>query len=438
MNISSIGTGYVGLVTGACLAELGMNVICMDTDEEKINRLKNGEIPIYEPGLEEIVKRNYHFGRLRFSIDIKDTVQNSEVIFIAVGTPTLADGTADLQYVFQVAREIARHMDKYKVIVNKSTVPIGTGQRVKEEIKNILRQYKNDIEFDVVSNPEFLREGSAVKDFIKPDRIVIGTESEKALNIMKQIYNTHIILDIPIVTTNIETAEMIKYASNGFLATKVSYINEIANICELCNADVSIVSNAMGLDNRIGPKFLKPGPGFGGSCFLKDIKALIGIGRTLGYTPQIVKSVIRVNYNQRKRMFNKIKNAVGQLQNKTVTILGIAFKPNTDDIRETPVISIIEALLDSKAKVKTYDPQAMENMKKLYPKMDVEYCSDIYSACENTDCIVILTDWEQFGKLDFERLKSIVRTPIFLDLRNMYDPVHVKKFGFAYQGVGRE
>ena len=438
MNIAVIGTGYVGLVTGCCLAQLGMNVICMDIDEDKIKRLKNGIVPIFEPGLEEIIRENYSFERLSFTTSIKEAVAHAKVIFIAVGTPPQQDDSADLKHVYQVARDIARHMEDYKVIVNKSTVPIGTGHFVKTEIESILQQRNKTFGFDVVSNPEFLREGTAVKDFLKPDRIVIGAESETSLNLMKKIYAVQIQLDIPIVVTNLETAEMIKYAANAFLATKISYINEIADMCDLCNADISIVCKAMGLDNRIGPKFLNPGPGYGGSCFPKDTKAFVKIGKDLGYIPKIIESTVEVNNNQSMIMFEKIKNTIGSLQNKVITILGIAFKPETDDIREAPAINIMKMLLENGVKIKAFDPEAMENAKKAHPDLDIKYCRDIYSACEDSDCIVLITEWEDFTNLDFLKLKSIVRTPIFIDLRNAYMPSFVKNLGFLYKGVGRK
>ncbi|HYE10670.1 MAG TPA: UDP-glucose/GDP-mannose dehydrogenase family protein [Patescibacteria group bacterium] len=438
MNIAVIGTGYVGLVTGGCLAQLGMNVICMDMDEDKIKKLRNGIVPIYEPGLEEIIRENYTSKRLSFTTSIKEAVEHAKVIFIAVGTPPQEDDSADLKYVYQAARDIASHMEDYKVIVNKSTVPVGTGHCVKKEIENILQKRSKAFDFDVVSNPEFLREGTAVEDFMKPDRIVIGAESETALNLMKRIYDMQIQLEIPIVVTNLETAEMIKYASNAFLATKISYINEIADMCDLCNADIIVVSEAMGLDNRIGPKFLNPGPGYGGSCFPKDTKALMTIGKNLGYIPKLVKSTVEVNDNQPMIMVEKIINAIGSLENKIITILGIAFKPETDDIREAPSINIIKRLLAYGAKIKAFDPEAMENAKKTHPDLSIEYCSDIYSACENSDCIVLVTEWQDFTNLDFSQLKTIVRTPIFIDLRNAYVPSYVRSLGFLYKGVGRK
>jgi UDPglucose 6-dehydrogenase len=438
MNIAVIGTGYVGLVTGSCLAQLGMNVICMDIDEDKIEKLKNGIVSIYEPGLEEIIRENINSERLNFTTSIKEAVDHAKVIFIAVGTPPRQDDSADLQHVYQAAQEIAKHMQDYKVIVNKSTVPIGTGHLIKKEIENILQQRNTTFGFDVVSNPEFLREGTAVKDFLKPDRIVIGAESEISLNLMKKIYSVQIQLDIPIVVTNLETAEMVKYAANAFLATKISYINEIADMCDLCNADISVVSNAMGLDNRIGPKFLNPGPGYGGSCFPKDTKALVKIGKKLGYVPKIIESTVEVNDNQSMIMVDKIKNTIGSLQNKVITILGIAFKPETDDIREAPAINIIKILLENGVKIKAFDPEAMENAKKTHPELDIEYCSEVYSACEDSDCIVLITEWQDFMNLDFSKLKSIVRTPVFIDLRNAYKPSYVKNLGFLYKGVGRK
>jgi UDPglucose 6-dehydrogenase len=438
MNIAVIGTGYVGLVTGGCLAQLGMNVICMDIDEDKIKKLKSGIVPIYEPGLEQIIRENLNSERLIFTASIKEAVAHAKVIFIAVGTPPQQDDSADLKQVYQAARDIARHMEDYKVIVNKSTVPIGTGHFVKTEIENILQQRNITFGFDVVSNPEFLREGTAVKDFLKPDRIVIGVESETSLNLMKKIYSVQIQLDIPIVVTNLETAEMIKYAANAFLATKISYINEIADMCDLCNANISVVSKAMGLDNRIGTKFLSPGPGYGGSCFPKDTKALVKIGKDLGYVPKIIESTIEVNDNQPMMMFEKIKNTIGSLENKIVTILGIAFKPETDDIREAPAINIMKLLLENGVQIKAFDPEAMENAKKTHPDLAIKYCNELYSACEDSDCIVLVTEWQDFMNLDFLKLKSIVRTPIFIDLRNAYTPSYVKNLGFLYKGVGRK
>lgn len=436
MNAAVIGTGYVGLVTGVCLSWLGLNVICMDVDKEKINKLNKGIIPIYEPGLEALVSECVSAGRLFFTDNMKKAVDFGEAIFIAVGTPTGEDDSADLKYVFAAASEIANSMEGYKAIITKSTVPVGTGSNIKNKIRETLGQLGKNIPFDVVSNPEFLREGSAIKDFIKPDRIVIGVETESAEALMKKIYAAQILLDIPVIVTDIKTAEMIKYASNAFLAAKISYINEIANICDLCNADISTVVLAMGLDKRINPSFLRPGAGYGGSCFPKDTKALLQFGRSLGYSPKLIEGVIDVNNTQRIIMFNKIQSAFGDLNNKTITILGVSFKPGTDDIREAPSIPIIKLLLEAGALVFAYDPAAMENMRLQYPKLNVAYCEDIYSACTGSDCLVLMTEWKEFCKLDFEKLKAIMRTPIFIDLRNIYDPAYIKNFGFYYRGVG--
>ncbi|RCX12525.1 UDPglucose 6-dehydrogenase [Anaerobacterium chartisolvens] len=436
MNISIVGTGYVGLVTGTCFSELGANVVCMDTDEVKISKLKKGIIPIYEPGLTELVERNYP-GRLRFTSLISDAVAHGDIIFISVDTPTLADNTSDLTNIYNAVRDIALCMTGYKVIVNKSTSPVGTGQSIKREIQSILKMQGKPFDFDMVSNPEFLREGNAVVDFMCPDRIVIGAESIKALEIIEELYARQAALGIPLVSTDIETAEMVKYASNAFLAAKISLMNEIANLCELCGSDAGIVSEAVGLDKRIGRHFLNPGPGFGGSCFPKDLRAMLGIAKDNGYTPKIIKSIIDVNEEQKVLMFRKIKKTVGRLKGKTVTVLGLSFKPGTDDIRESPSIAIIRKLLDGGAKVKVYDPQAMKNTQSQNPDLNVQYCQNTFSASIKTDCIVLATEWDQFVCLDFDHLKKLVRTPVFVDLRNVYNSDDVKKYGFSYTGVGR-
>ena len=439
MNISIIGTGYVGLVTGACLASMGMGVLCCDTDEEKITNLKKGILPIFEPCLGNLVNNCLkNLKRLDFTTDMKRTVAFSDIIFITVNTPTLEENKCDLSHVFEAAREIARHMTCYKVVVNKSTVPVGTGQKVKKEILSILAEQNKQLKFDVVSNPEFLKEGSAVYDFINPERIVIGAESDQAVHVIKDVYQEQILYNIPLVVTDIETAEMVKYASNAFLAAKISFINEIANICELCDADIFGVTRGMGLDSRIGSRFLSPGPGFGGSCFPKDIRALTGLSREYGYIPQLLESVIEVNNRQKERMVEKIENVLGNLEGSRIALLGLAFKPETDDIRESPSLAILSALLDRKAVVRVYDPQAMQNMKKEHPEMDLKYCKDVYSACYHSDCIVLVTDWKEFGRLDFKKLKALVRKPNFLDLRNLYEPDFVRSFGFHYKGVGRK
>lgn len=441
MNISIIGSGYVGLVTGACLASEGMDVLCCDNDNKKIENLKKGICPIYEPCLDSLldscaVKEK----KLHFTTDIKHAVNFSDVIFITVNTPVLDNNMCDTSRVFEAARELASHMTGYKIVVTKSTVPVGTGRKIKNEIRKILSKREKElgfsIDFDVVSNPEFLREGSAVEDFFNPDRIVIGAESEHAANTLKEIYREQAAGNIPILVTGIETAEMIKYASNAFLAAKVSFINEIANICEGFNVNVDRVAEGIGLDRRIGRQFLNPGPGFGGSCFPKDVRVLAGLGRDLGYEPLLLNSVLEVNKRQKARMVDKIKNALGGLEGRRISVLGLAFKPETDDIRESPSLTILSALLENRAMVSVYDPKAMENMKKTYPQMDLDYCSDPYSACAGSDCIVLATEWKELTGLDFEKLKSIVSNRVFIDLRNAYDPDFVKRHGFHYEGVG--
>jgi UDPglucose 6-dehydrogenase len=432
MNICVIGTGYVGLVTGACLAEFGMSLICVDNDHQKIQLLQQGRVPIYEPGLEDLVMKNMREGRLSFSTSIQEGVTSSLVIFIAVGTPSLDDGSADLRAAETVAKEIAQHMNGYKVIVIKSTVPVGTSRHLKKLIQKHQTQLTP---FDIVSNPEFQREGSAIEDFMRPDRVTIGAESEQAIAIMKDIYSALYLIETPFVITNLETAEMIKYASNSFLATKVSFINEIANLCEAMGADVHHVARAMGLDGRIGKKFLHPGPGYGGSCFPKDTRALSRMARERGYSFKILDSVIQVNEEQKKRMVKKIEEKVGDLRGRTIGILGLAFKPNTDDIRESSSITIIRDLLAAGAKVKAYDPAAIEEAKAILP--EVQYGKDAYDVASGCDALVLATEWNQFRRLDLERMKRLLKTPIFIDLRNVYDPDQMKRLGFNYCGVGR-
>ncbi len=432
MNICIIGTGYVGLVTGACLAEFGMNLICVDNDQQKIDLLQQGKISIHEPGLEDLVLKNMREGRLSFSTSIRDGVASSLVIFIAVGTPSKDDGSADLRAVEEVAKEIAQSMNGYKVVVVKSTVPVGTCRRLQQLIRDHQAQ---PIPFDIVSNPEFQREGSAIDDFVRPDRVTIGAESEQAIAIMKDIYSALYLIETPFVITSLETAEMIKYAANSFLATKVTFINEIANLCEMVGADVHHVARAMGLDGRIGKKFLHPGPGFGGSCFPKDTRALSKIAREKGYVFKILESVIEVNEEQKKRMVMKIKEKVEDLRGKTVGILGLSFKPNTDDIRESSSIAIIQGLLAMGAKVKAFDPAAMEEAKAILP--EVEYGKDAYDVAEGADVLVLVTEWNQFRRLDLQRIKGLLKSPIFIDLRNVYDPDQMKRLGFNYCGVGR-
>ncbi|UCD70773.1 MAG: UDP-glucose/GDP-mannose dehydrogenase family protein [Syntrophobacterales bacterium] len=432
MNICVVGTGYVGLVMGTCLAEFGMNIICIDTDSSKIDMLSKGKIPFYEPGLEDLAEKNLAQGRLRFSTEIEEGVKSSLVIFIAVGTPSNDDGTADLRYVRGVAEDIAKHMNGYKVVVVKSTVPIGTCQ----EIKAIIREHSRGVyNFDVVSNPEFQREGSAIEDFMRPDRVTIGAESEQAIAIMMDIYSALYINETPFVITNLETAEMIKYAANAFLATKITFINEMANLCERVGADVHVVARAMGLDGRIGRKFLHPGPGYGGSCFPKDTLALLNIGRQRGCDLKLVDSVIRANEEQRLRMVEKIRGVVGEVGGKTIGILGLSFKPNTSDVRESPSIIIIQRLQAEGARIKAYDPAAMDAAKAIL--RDIHYCADPYEVAEGCDALALVTEWNQFRRLDLNRLKRLMKTAIFLDLRNVYDPVKMREAGFTYCGVGR-
>jgi UDPglucose 6-dehydrogenase len=432
MNICVIGTGYVGLVTGACLAEFGMNLICVDNDRPKIELLQQGRVTIHEPGLEDLVAKNMREGRLSFSTNIEEGVKSSLVIFIAVGTPSNDDGSADLKFVEEVAKEIARYMDGYKVVVVKSTVPVGTCRRLKQMIKDHQAQATP---FDIVSNPEFQREGSAIEDFMRPDRVTIGAESEQAIAIMKDIYSALYLIETPFVITSLETAEMIKYAANTFLATKVSFINEIANLCERMGADVHHVARAMGLDGRIGKKFLHPGPGYGGSCFPKDTRAFLRMSLEKGYPFKILEAVIRVNDEQKKRMIDKIEEKVGNLKGKTIGILGLSFKPNTNDIRESSSIAIVQGLLAMGAKVKAFDPGAMEETKAVLP--EIEYGKDAYDVAKGVDALVLATEWNQFRRLDLQRIKGLLKNPIFIDLRNVYDPDQMRQLGFTYCGVGR-
>ena len=443
MKICIIGTGYVGLVSGACLSDFGLEVICVDKDSEKIQCLNFGKVPIYEPNLEDLIKKNVMAGRLSFTTDIEKGIKESEVIFIAVGTPPNDDGSADLTQIEKVAQQIAQHLNGYKVIVNKSTVPVGTAAKIKEIINSFspspLKEeggVRVKHPFDIVSNPEFLREGSAVYDFTHPDKIVIGSDSDRALKIMQEIYRPLYLIDTPFVITNPETAEMIKYACNSFLATKITFINEIANLCDKVGADVHQIAKAMGLDGRISPKFLHPGPGYGGSCFPKDTRALCSIAQSLDYEFKSLNAVVSANIRQRELMVEKIKRLVGELKGKQIGILGLAFKQNTDDIRESSSIDIIKILLKEGAKVKCFDPLAMDNTKKILP--NIIYCQDEYETARNSDALVIATEWNQFRNLDLLKIKKLLKTPIFIDLRNLYEPSQVKAMGLTYEGVGRK
>ncbi len=474
MKIALIGTGYVGLVTGTCLADFGLSVTCVDQDEQKIDLLNSGGVPIYEPNLEALIKKNVSAGRLTFTTDLEKAVKESEVIFIAVGTPPNHDGSANLKQIEKVAQQVAASMNEYKVIVNKSTVPIGTAAKIKEIINKYqtmslrategsaailssvipakagihpsshcegAQQPKQSqltskpFEFDVVSNPEFLREGSAVYDFTHPDKIVIGTTSPKAIKIMQEIYRPLYLIDTPFVITNPETAELIKYACNAFLATKITFINEIANLCDKVEADVHQIAKAMGLDGRISPKFLHPGPGYGGSCFPKDIEALYHFASACGYDFKLLREVISANKRQRELMVEKIKRHIGDLKGKTIGILGLAFKQNTDDVRKSPSIDIIKLLLKKGAKIRCFDPLAMDNAKKILP--DLTYCQDEYETAQGSDALVIATEWNQFRNLDLLKIKNLLKFPILLDLRNLYNPTTLKSLGFFYGGVGR-
>lgn len=436
MHITVIGTGYVGLVTGACLAEFGMNVLCIDLDEKKIAGLNRGEMPIYEPGLDELVSRNVAQKRLAFSTDLEAGIKASLVIFVAVGTPPAEDGSADLGQVRAVAADIGRFMNGYKVIVDKSTVPVGTGQMVK---KVIAENQESKANFDVVSNPEFLREGSAIADFMRPDRVVVGAESDQAAAIMKDIYNVLYLNETPFVLTNIETAELIKYAANAFLATKISFINEVANLCEKVGANVQQVAKGIGLDGRIGKKFLHAGPGYGGSCFPKDTLALAATGRKVGEPLAIVEAVIAVNQRQRQRMVDKVVDLLGgAVKGKTVALLGLSFKPETDDVRDAPALYMVENLSEMGAKIRGYDPEAMTAFKDHCGAGDIFYAADAYDAATGADVLIMMTEWNQFRYLDLARLHDLMEQPIFADLRNVYDGDKLREAGFTYAGVGRE
>ncbi|MCL2295403.1 MAG: UDP-glucose/GDP-mannose dehydrogenase family protein [Spirochaetes bacterium] len=434
MKIAIIGTGYVGLVSGTCFAEFGWSVTCIDKSIERIESLEKGIMPIYEPGLEDLVKKNVKEGRLNFSLDYAPYVEEADIVFIAVGTPSRrGDGYADLTYVYEAAKEIAQHLKGYTIIVDKSTVPVGTARSVEK----LIRAENSSADFDVASNPEFLREGAAINDFMRPDRVVIGVESEKAKEMLRELYRPLYLIETPIVITGLETAELIKYASNGFLATKISFINEIANLCEKVGADVKDVSKGMGLDKRIGPKFLHAGPGYGGSCFPKDVSALVKIFHDNGMTARILEGVINVNDSQKSLMVSKIREAFGGSEgNKTIAFLGLTFKPETDDMREAPSLTIIPALINGNAVIRATDPQGIKEAKKLLPD-SVEYFDDLYETCKDADAVVVITEWNQYRAIDLKRLKKAMRGNIFIDLRNIYNKELVEKADFIYFAVGR-
>lgn len=433
-KIAVIGTGYVGLVSGAGLSDFGNSVVCADINIDKINQLNNGDIPIYEPGLKEIVQRNVVSGRLSFSSNINKSIDDSDVIFIAVGTPEGENGSSNLDSIYNVARAIGQNLNEYKVICTKSTVPIGTGQIIMAEIE---KYSKSKIDFDYISNPEFLREGSAVKDFLWPDRVIIGASNQKAIKIMKEVYRPLYINETPIIETTIQTAELIKYASNAFLAVKISYINEIANICDEIGADVHVVSKAMGIDGRISPKFFHPGPGYGGSCFPKDTKALRSTAEELGVPLKVVNGAIEANQTQKNRMVKKLMDLMDKnIAGKKITLLGLAFKAQTDDIRESPAIEMIEALLKNGAIVNAYDPESNENMKKRFSNLNT--FDSWEDAVKDADCVAIMTEWNEFRGLDLERLSTLVKSPVILDCRNILSVKDLKFHGFKYDNVGRK
>ncbi|MDQ1363823.1 MAG: UDPglucose 6-dehydrogenase [Pseudomonadota bacterium] len=429
-----IGSGYVGLVSGACFAEFGANVICVDKDKSKIDALLKGQIPIYEPGLEDLVARNVRAGRLNFSLELKESVKHADLVFIAVGTPTRrGDGHADLQYVYAAAEEVAAYLNDYTVIVDKSTVPVGTARQV----ERIIRKANPGADFDVASNPEFLREGSAIGDFMRPDRVVLGVESPRAEARLRELYRPLNLIEAPIMVTGLESAELIKYASNAFLATKISFINEISQLCEKIGADVHAVAKGMGLDGRIGKKFLHAGPGYGGSCFPKDTLALVRIAQENGASCRIVETVVEVNSAQKARMLQKIRNTLGGSEHdKIIAVLGLAFKPETDDMRDAPSLSILPGLIDKGAKIKAHDPASMHEAKKYLPE-GIEYCDDIYQAIKGADAIVLMTEWNQYRGLDLDKVRSLMKGNKFIDLRNVYEPAAMRANGFEYACVGR-
>ena len=433
MRVAMIGSGYVGLVSGACFSEFGIEVICVDKDADKIARLQGGEVPIYEPGLDELLARSAADERLTFSTDLVAAVAGADAVFIAVGTPSRrGDGHADLAYVHQAAREIAAALNGYTVIVTKSTVPVGTSR----EVARIVREARPDADFDVASNPEFLREGSAIGDFMRPDRVVIGTDSERAREVMRQIYRPLYLIETPIIFTEPETAELIKYAANAFLATKITFINEIADLCEKVGADVHDVARGIGLDGRIGRKFLHPGPGYGGSCFPKDTLALVRTAEQAGAPMRIVETVVEVNAARKKAMAGKvIAHCGGSVEGKTIAVLGLTFKPNTDDMREAPSLDIIPALQGAGARVRAYDPAGLEAAKRLLD--GVVWCEGVYEAMEGADALVIVTEWNAFRALDLARVKRLMKAPVMIDLRNIYDPEEMSAAGFRYASVGR-
>ena len=433
MHVTMIGTGYVGLVSGACFSEFGHDVTCVDKDNAKIEALRAGEIPIFEPGLDKLVESNVAAGRLSFATDLRQPVADADAVFIAVGTPSRrGDGHADLTYVFDAAREVAAALDGYTVIVTKSTVPVGTGA----EVFRVVSEARPDAEFDVASNPEFLREGAAISDFMRPDRVVVGAESDRARDVMRELYRSLFLNETPIMFTALQTAELIKYAANAFLATKITFINEIANLCELVDANVQDVARGIGLDGRIGAKFLHAGPGYGGSCFPKDTLALLRTAEDLNLPMEIVKATVAVNTQRKKDMAQKVVAACGgSLEGKTVAVLGLTFKPNTDDMRDSPSLDIIPALLAAGAKIRAFDPEGMDEARKLLN--GIEYCADAYDTLPGADALAIVTEWNAFRALDMPRVKDLMKAPVLVDMRNIYDPGTMGELGFTYISIGR-
>ena len=434
MKVTMLGCGYVGLVSGACFAEFGASVTCFDVDNIKVNKLLDGIIPIYEPGLDALFEKNIEQGRLSFTNDLNDCIPDSDVIFVAVGTPTRhGDGHADLSYVYQAAKDIAPLLNAYTVIVDKSTVPVGTARNV----KRLIAETNPDANFDVASNPEFLREGAAITDFLRPDRVIIGTENKRTENVLRELYRPISLIEAPVFSTDLESAEMIKYASNAFLATKISFINEMSVLCEKVGADIHDVAKGMGLDSRISRKFLHPGPGYGGSCFPKDTQALVRIAQEHGVSSRIVETVIEVNKAQKARMIKKIRNALGGNESgKTIAVLGLTFKPETDDMRDAPSLSILPKLIENGCQIKAHDPKGISEAKTLLPS-EVQYYDDVYSTVENTDAVVLMTEWNIYQNLDMNLVKEKLKQPVFIDLRNVYEPNTMKTLGFEYYCIGR-
>lgn len=438
MNIAIVGTGYVGLVSGACFADTGAVVTCVDVNADKINSLKNGNVPIYEPGLDELVSKNVKSGRLKFTTDLASILNEQEIVFSAVGTPPDEDGSADLNYVLQVAKTIGENLNKYIVVVTKSTVPVGTANKVRNTIQHELDKRNVDIKFDVASNPEFLKEGNAIKDFISPDRVVVGVESEKAKKILTRLYKPFLINNFRVIFMDIPSAEMTKYAANSMLATRISFMNDIANLCELVGADVNMVRAGIGSDTRIGRKFLYAGCGYGGSCFPKDVKALIKTADDMGYSMEVLKAVERVNERQKEILYDKLEKAYGgdTLKGKTIAIWGLAFKPETDDMRESTALVLIKKLIKAECIIRAYDPVAMNECKRIIGD-NIIYCNDMYDAVDNADALLLLTEWKEFRLPTWNVIKKSMRRPLIIDGRNIFDSDELKEIGFEYYGIGK-